>query len=412
MASSPLSDGERAIDDLIEHSHFAAQHDLPGLVAAQAARLGADEAVMYLVDLQQTVLVPFVGPDQDALEPLSVDSTLAGRTFQHIEVSTQEHGPGRVRAWVPMIDGTERLGVLTVVVDADVADEIPDGTLGIRLRRFTALVSELIVSKTRYGDELVRLRRHSQMDLAAELQWSLLPPLTFSTGDVTIAGALEPAYEVAGDTVDYAVDRNIVRAAIFDAMGHGLHSSQLAAVAVASYRNYRRAGADLPATVEGVHQALHSTFGGEHFVTGLFGELTVDTGRFRWVCAGHPPPLLLRDGRLVRELECPPSPPLGLSLPSTITRHAPQVGEEHLERGDRVLFYTDGVLEARSPDGEFFGERRLFDLLSRNLAARLPVPETLRRVVRALLEHQHGRLDDDATMLLVEWRTDADPMRY
>ena len=70
-----------------------------------------------------------------------------------------------------------------------------------------------------------------------------------------------------------------------------------------------------------------------------------------------------------------------------------------------MLFYTDGVTESRSPDGDFFGTERLVDLISRNLAGGLPTPETMRRVVRALLAHQQGQLTDDATMLLLEWRS-------
>lgn len=412
MTPESLSDGERAVDDLLERAHFAAQHEIPQLVAEQAAALGAQDAALYLSDLQQSVLVPFTGRALGGSEPVSIDATLPGRAFQLMQVLTQELPDEHVRVWVPLIDGTERLGVMSVVLLAKQADEIPDGPLGVRLRRFAALVAELLVSKTHYGDLIVRLRRRDVMDLAAELQWSLLPPLTFSTGDITVAGALEPAYEVAGDTVDYAVDHNIVRAAIFDAMGHGLGSSQLAAVAVAGYRNQRRAGADLAATANGVHDALLSAFSGHQFATGVFVELDIDSGRLRWINAGHPPPLLLRDGRWARSLECSPLPPLGLRLPSDITRPQPQIGEEHLEQGDRVLLYTDGVLEARSPEGEFFGEQRLIDLMSRNLAAQLPAPETMRRVVRALLEHQRGRLDDDASMLLLEWRTDVSAMRY
>jgi serine phosphatase RsbU (regulator of sigma subunit) len=69
-----------------------------------------------------------------------------------------------------------------------------------------------------------------------------------------------------------------------------------------------------------------------------------------------------------------------------------------------VLLYTDGVTEARAPDGTFFGDQRLTDLIIRNLAAGLPAPETMRRVVRALLEHQQGNLSDDASLVLVQWK--------
>lgn len=77
------------------------------------------------------------------------------------------------------------------------------------------------------------------------------------------------------------------------------------------------------------------------------------------------------------------------------------VGTEQLQPGDMLLLYTDGTTEARPPDGEFFG--RFVELVTRNLAAGVPAPETMRRVVHALLDHQAGDLDDDATLLFVEW---------
>ena len=79
------------------------------------------------------------------------------------------------------------------------------------------------------------------------------------------------------------------------------------------------------------------------------------------------------------------------------------MGFEQLQPGDLLLLYTDGITEARSPEGDFFGLDRLVDLVVRNLAAGLPAPETMRRAIRALLDHQSGDLDDDATLLLVEW---------
>jgi hypothetical protein len=412
-AGQMVSDAERAVDALLADAHLAAPYQVAGLVTRHAATLGASDAVVYLVDLQQRVLVPFLdsgGPGVGRqVESLGVDGSLPGRAFQHVEVLTHDAGDGRIRVWVPLLDGIERLGVLGVTVDAAVAPEISGGVAGMRLRRFATLVAELIMTKTMYGDTIVRLRRQAGMGLAAEMQWSLLPPLTFACQEVTIAAALEPAYEVAGDTVDYAVDAGWARVAVLDGMGHGLRSAQLATLAIAAYRNARRADRSLTDTATFIHDALVDAFGGAAFATAVLAELETDTGMLSWVNAGHPEPLLLRDGKLVRSLHTRSSLPLGLVVtgrPATTVT----VGREQLQPDDRVLLYTDGVTEARSPSGAFFGDQALIDLLGRNLAADLPAPETMRRVVRALLDHQQGQLTDDATLLLLEWRnsnTDA-----
>jgi serine phosphatase RsbU (regulator of sigma subunit) len=81
----------------------------------------------------------------------------------------------------------------------------------------------------------------------------------------------------------------------------------------------------------------------------------------------------------------------------------PEIVEEALEPGDHVLFYTDGVIEARSADGEFFGPQRLVDFVVRTFADRVPAPETMRRLIRAILDYQHEQLQDDATAVLVGW---------
>ena len=349
-----LSDAERALHALLHDSHFATQNDLPRLIDDNAVVLGARGAVAYLIDLQQHVLIPFVAEDgypPPGVEILAVDSTLAGRAFQHSDVLSQASGDEAARVWLPLLNGTERLGVLAVTIDAAHLAAVQNGVFGVRLRRFTTLVAELIMTKTAYGDMIVRLRRRAPMGLAAELQWSLLPPLTFSCYDVTVAGALEPAYRVAGDTLDYAVDVGLARAAVFDGMGHGLRSGQLATIAVAAYRNARRSGLDLLATATTVHEALMESFGGGMFSTGVLTELNTVTGVLSWVNAGHPEPLLFRDGRLVKTLSCQPAPPLGLELPPDRPRTAFTVCQEQLEPGDRVLLYTDGVTEARAQDG-------------------------------------------------------------
>ena len=402
-----MSEAGWAFDALVADARLAAPHELPGLIARRAAPLGAVDVLVYLVDLQQHSLVPFSGALGSTIgqgEPLRVDSTVAGHAFQHLELMIQQQADERVRVWLPLQCGTERLGVLALSLAAEGAEDLSQSLLGARLRRFASRVAELVMNKTMYGDTIVRLRRQADMGLAAELQWSLLPPLTFAGRSVTVAGALEPAYQVAGDSLDYAVDDVVTRAAVFDGMGHGLRSAQLAAIAIAAYRNARRSGCSLAATVAAIHQASLDAFTDTVFTTGVMVELDSDTGMFSWVNAGHPEPLLLRDGRLVRALRCRPTLPLGLHIETGALATSVEVGYEPLEPGDLVLLYSDGVTEARSPDGDFFGEQRLIDLLTRNLAAQLPVAETIRRMIRSLLEHQQGQLSDDATLLLLGWR--------
>ena len=94
-------------------------------------------------------------------------------------------------------------------------------------------------------------------------------------------------------------------------------------------------------------------------------------------------------------------------MPPGVDDAGVEVAEETLEPLDRLLFYTDGVTEARAPGGDRFGIPRLVDLVEQNADAGLPAPETLRRLAHAVVGHQSGPPGDDATLMLVEWSTAA-----
>ncbi len=184
---------------------------------------------------------------------------------------------------------------------------------------------------------------------------------------------------------------------IVDAMGHGLEASRMANLAVAAYRHCRRRQLDFESTFREIDQALAGEFGADRFVTGQLATLDSRSGTLRWLNAGHPHPLLLRQGRVNSELTSEPSLPLGLGeVPLA-------AAEVSLEPGDRLLFFTDGVVEAPSVGGERFGQDRLADLTRRTLTDEQTLSETVRRLVRAVRLHHEGALDDDATILLVEW---------
>src|SRR4051794_40019448 len=403
-----------ALRVLLRSSHLAGPDHLPVVVSAAGGQLGAVRAVLYLADYDQLLLVPLAptGPAAAAarttaepdsgLAPIAVDGTLAGRAYRDLAQLASAAAAGRM-LWTPVLNGTERLGVLRLDFAADVPVE---DELGAACLDVAALLAELGMTRSRYGDAGERARRRVPMTLPAELAWQLLPPLTFVSPSVAVAGVLAPSEQVAGDSFDYALNGTTLSVAIFDAMGHGLEAATLATVAVAALRNARRAGLDLCGTVRAVDAAIGGQFGPDRFVTGIIGELDISTGWWGWTTCGHHPALLVRDGKVGKKLDSVIGAPLGLGL----LDQPPPIGQERLQPGDRLLLYTDGVIEARDPAGEFFGTERLVELATRQNAAGRPAAETLRRLTHAILRHQDGDLQDDATTVLVEWLT-SEPRR-
>ena len=383
--------GPQQLVDFLRASHLAVPDDLPKLIVEHARGLGADDAALYLVDYEQRVLVPVPNPDGDARDEVFIDTTLAGRCYRNLEIQQTTGDEGRGRMWAPVLDGVERLGVLEFDVHPGHEPKLDD------VAAFAGLVAEVVMSKQAYGDFFERVRRRRPMSIAAELAWRLLPPLTFGTDLVVISGVVAPVYELGGDSFDYAVDSETAHISIFDAMGHGLEAGLMASVAMATCRNSRRVGADLAGVAAAIDTAISAQFGPDRFVTGVLAHLNLASGCLRWCVAGHPPPLLLRRGRIVKTLSAEVGLPLGIG-------GEVRVAEEMLEPADQVLFFTDGVVEARSAEGEFFGIDRLADMVSRTSASATPAPETMRRLLHAILDHQEGELQDDATIVVVEWR--------
>lgn len=385
-----------AVAWLVDRAHLMAPDELAPLVDQAARRLGATGARVWLVSRDQRSLsrLPLGAAEQPA-DALGLDGTLAGRAYRSTQtLASSSDGP---RLWVPLLDGTERLGVL------ELCHHNPELLEGLRgpVTSLAGLVGELVVSKGQYTDVFERVRRGVPMGVAAELLWRQVPPLTFATSRFVVTAQLEPWHQVGGDAFDYSLDGDVLHLAVLDGMGHGLGATLLVSVALAAYRNARRTGLDLVATAAAIDSTLADQFGDDSFVTGVLARLQVSTGTLSLLCAAHPPPLLVRDGRPVGEAHADPGLPLGLGDRQDTVAHT------SLQPGDRLLLFTDGVIEARSADGEFFGLDRLADLLTRQEAAGQPPPETLRRLIHTVLDHQHDALQDDATLLLLEWAGDS-----
>ncbi|MEV5707872.1 PP2C family protein-serine/threonine phosphatase [Actinoallomurus sp. NPDC052274] len=389
------------LSQVLNRSHLLRPGTTAEILAEEGRPLGVRDATIYLADLEQEYLRPMPRADGRPVPALRIDSTLPGRSYQAIEIqrgSVAEDGLHHV--WLPLMDGSERLGVLELVIDAVTEEAL------VWCRALASLAGLMVVSKSHYSDVHAQVRRSQNMALQAEMVWAFMAPPTFATEEVVVSCAIRPIYGVGGDAYDYSLLGDHLHVAILDAVGHDLPAGLIASVALASCRNTRRAGGGLAAMVAYADHAIVSQFGTSRFATALLCDLNVVTGLFSWVPCGHPPPLLIRGNKVIKELFRRPRLPLGLmsDRDGTDLGESAPVYTEQLQPQDRLLLYTDGVVEARAADGSQFGVRRLSDFVIRHSAAGLPAPETLRRLNRAIIDFQHGRLADDATTVLVEWR--------
>lgn len=394
----PLSGPLAAVIGLLEKARNSPSEHL-GVLAAQAGRALGVDIVMYLADDDQRSLIAVTSSigghaDRSIPAPLAIDGTVAGHAFRQTTTMLSDTDGAR-RMWVPLLDDLERHGVLDVVLDA--SHELYDPSLRQQCEWLATLLAHLVSLAVRYGDRLDAQRRRRPRAPTADLIWTLVPPTTAAVPGLSLAAAIEPSHKAGGDAYDYALSADTAKLSLFDAMGHDFNAALIAAAALAGSRAARRNGGDLYEQAGAVDQLICENFGAGQFATGILASLDLATGVLRYLCAGHPEPLLLRSGKVVKRLQA------GRRLPLGLGDGQGSVAEEQLEPGDRLIFYTDGVTEARDATGALFGDRRLTDFLEREAASALLPPETVRRLMHAVLDHHHGQLRDDATILLAQW---------
>src|SRR5829696_3688783 len=136
---------ERALRRLLS-AHHARADDLPALVMKIAPQLGAAAVLIYVVDYGQSVLVRLTEPGQPDAVPVSIEGTMAGRAFTTV---SPQVGEGRL--WLPLLNSTERLGVLEIVSDTASTDMLIEAAAD-----FTALVAETVVTHGMQSDVIER----------------------------------------------------------------------------------------------------------------------------------------------------------------------------------------------------------------------------------------------------------------
>jgi hypothetical protein len=383
--------GERLLDTTIERAHEMPPHLIAPLVAEVIAAIGGRHVAVLLPDYDQLTLVSLPGQGLVVEQPEPIEDSAAGGAFLG-DALVEQPVQGGVRLLVPMLDGTDRVGVLAFTGDSPSED---DRRLA---RRFAGLLADVLITKGMYTDRFFQARRRQPMSLSAEMQYALLPPLMMTTAQVAIAGILEPAYRVGGQLRLRPQRR---RPAPGDHRRNGARPGR------GGDGDGRRRG--LPARPTGRGRPARPIR-----PDGRRDRRAVRRRPLRHRPAGparrrqRPPavaqhraprPLLWRPEQAVRALRSPTTLPVGIG------GGTPAVGQERLQRRDRVLFYTDGIIEERLPGGEQFGGRRLLEQFTQAEQAGGPVQQTVRRLSHTLLQARGGTTSDDATLFLLQWRS-------
>lgn len=262
---------------------------------------------------------------------------------------------------------------------------------------FTVLVASLgTLAARRMLDDARRLvATDREMSVARQIQSSILPQAMPRLARVTLAARYRPMAAVAGDFYDFLeFDRQRLGVLVADVSGHGVPAALIASmvkVALAAQEGQ----AERPAAVlAGMNDALFGRLGGQ-FVTAAYLFIDERVGLFRYAAAGHPPMLrLARSGRDVRELE-----KNGLALGFAHPAHYQEL-EQPLEGGERLLLYTDGLVEAANAADDFFGLERLKIVLAAGAA--LPLEAAADALLRSVDAWSGQPASDDQTLVLLD----------
>jgi sigma-B regulation protein RsbU (phosphoserine phosphatase) len=236
-----------------------------------------------------------------------------------------------------------------------------------------------------------------ELENLAAAQRRLLPQTAPAWPGYDLCLAYRPALVVTGDYHDF-FPRPDGRLAVFvgDASGHGPAASMLMATMRALLHTHVGLHREPGETLAAVAPMFHRLTAADLFMTGVY-LLLGEEGRISWASAGHDPPLHVRPQAVVPAADLGPVGfPLGISDSADYETVC-----WRLHKGERLLLFTDGLVEAHRGDGQAFGRQRLRAHLSRD--STVPLAEMVRRLLARVEAHQgSGQFEDDFTIVAVE----------
>lgn len=246
-----------------------------------------------------------------------------------------------------------------------------------------------------FGNEQRLASLAQELETARRIQASILPRALPSVAGLRVAVRHQPMTAVAGDFWDFVAADGRVGLLVADVSGHGVPAALVASMVKVAFEAQRGVAAQPAEVVAGMNAALCRVLDGP-FVTAIYASLSPGEGRLRFAGAGHPPALLWRAGPRRAERLSENGLLMGFD---GAARYA--AGEVAVEPGDRLLLFTDGLMEAADARDEQFGLERLERVLADGAALD---PEALADRLLAELRGFRGApgFEDDLTLLVAD----------
>jgi sigma-B regulation protein RsbU (phosphoserine phosphatase) len=232
-----------------------------------------------------------------------------------------------------------------------------------------------------------------ELEVARRIQLSILPTEFPSSAHFRVAARYVPMTSVAGDFYDYIIaDDHQVGLLIADVSGHGVPAALIASMVKLAAASQRAVAADPSRLLSGMNSALLENTQNQ-FVTAAYVHLNAESRELRYSAAGHPPMLLLRNSGIIEIEEN------GLMLAAfDFASYSNAI--HRLELGDRLLLYTDGIVEASNALGDFFGQDALCELLRKTAGlSSSAAADSIMSSVRKWSAKQ----EDDLTVLVCDY---------
>jgi len=236
-----------------------------------------------------------------------------------------------------------------------------------------------------------------ELEVARQLQSSILPTVIPEIENAQIAALYRPMTAVAGDFYEFVpVDGKRMGILVADVTGHGVPAALIASMIKVATQSVEVYTHDPREVLRGLNRILYKQLH-EQYVSAAYLWIDTEHGKALYSAAGHPPLLWWREGRLER-IESN-----GLLFGVVPDPEYP-VRELAIHAGERLLLYTDGLIEPQNASGEFFGDRKLEEVMRKNQSG--PPAELLEQMISEIRVWQPASLpqQDDITMVAIDVR--------